>query len=167
MVALNNLQDLLIDQLQDLYNAEKQLVKALPKMAKASSNPELREAFESHLQETQGHVDRLERAFEALGVRARGKTCYAMKGLVEEGEEAIKENAPDSVKDASLVAAAQRVEHYEIAGYGTARSFARSLGQDEVAELLQQTLSEEVKADKTLTELSTDINHMAMAGANM
>ncbi len=165
MVALNNLQDLLIDQLQDLYNAENQLVKALPKMAKASSNPELRKAFETHLSETRGHVERLERAFEALGVRAKGKTCHAMKGLVEEGGEAIKESAPDSVKDAGLIAAAQRVEHYEISAYGTGRSFARSLGLDEVAELLQQTLGEEVKADKLLTKLSTGINQMAMAGA--
>ena len=164
MVAISNLQELLVDQLQDLYNAETQLTKALPKMAKAASSPELREAFEAHLKETQGHVERIEQAFEALGEKTKGKTCHAMKGLVEEGAEAIKESAPDSVKDAALIAAGQRVEHYEIAAYGTARSFAESLGHEEVAQLLQQTLAEEANADKLLTKISAKVNQMAMAG---
>jgi len=165
MVAISNLQDLLVDQLQDIYNAETQLTKALPKMAKAASSPELRQAFENHLQETLGHVERLEQAFEALGEKAKGKTCHAMKGLVEEGQEAIKEDAPDSVRDAALIGAGQRVEHYEMAAYGTARSFAESLGQKEVAQLLQQTLEEESAADKLLTKISAKVNRMAMAGA--
>src|ERR1043165_4759852 len=123
MVALNDLQDLLVDQLKYLYNAESQLTKALPKMAKAAKNPELKQAFEKHLSQTQEHVSRLERVFEALGEKAKGKTCHAMKGLIEEGAEAISEDASDEVRDAALIAAAQRVEHYEIAGYGTVRTY--------------------------------------------
>jgi ferritin-like metal-binding protein YciE len=154
MVAMNNLQDLLIEQLQDLYNAEGQLVKALPKMAKAATNPDLKQAFQKHLAQTEEHVSRLERVFEALGEKAKGKTCHGMKGLIEEGNEAIKEEAEDAVRDAALIAAAQRVEHYEIAGYGCVRTYAESLGQTEAAQLLQQTLEEEGETDKLLTQIA-------------
>jgi ferritin-like metal-binding protein YciE len=166
MVALNDLQDLLVDQLKDLYNAESQLTKALPKMAKAASNPQLKQAFEKHLSQTQEHVSRLERVFEALGEKAKGKTCHAMKGLIEEGSEVISEDATDAVKDAALIAAAQRVEHYEIAGYGTVRTYAESLGHKEAASLLQQTLDEEGETDKLLTQIAeSHVNQMAEVGA--
>ena len=162
MVALNDLNDLLIDQLRDLYNAESQLTKALPKMAKAATNPELRTAFETHLKQTEEHVSRLEQVFESLGEKAKGKTCYAMKGLVEEGSEAIKEDAEANVKDAALIAAAQRVEHYEIAAYGTVRTYARQLGHKAAATLLDKTLQEEGETDKLLTTIAeTHINLMA------
>jgi len=167
MVALNNLEDLLIDQLKDLYNAEAQLTKALPKMAKAATNPELKQAFQKHLSQTQEHVSRLEQVFESLGAKAKGKTCYAMKGLVEEGAEAISEDATDSVRDAALIAAAQRVEHYEIAGYGTVRTYAESLGHKEAASILQQTLDEEGETNKLLTELAEScVNELAEMGVD-
>jgi ferritin-like metal-binding protein YciE len=162
MVALNDLNDLLIDQLKDLYNAEGQLTKALPKMAKAAKNPELKQAFQKHLEQTQEHVNRLERVFEVLGETARGKTCQAMKGLIEEGKEIIEEDADPDVRDAGLIAAAQRVEHYEIAGYGTVRTYAQTLGHEEAASLLQQTLDEEGETDKLLTKIAeTTVNQMA------
>ena len=162
MVALNNLNDLLLDQLRDLYNAETQLTKALPKMAKAAKNPELKQAFERHLEQTEEHVNRLERVFEALGERAKGKTCQAMKGLIEEGKEILDEEAEDSVRDAGLIAAAQRVEHYEIAGYGTVRAYAQTLGHQEAADILQQTLEEEGQTDKLLTKIAeSTVNVMA------
>jgi len=166
MVALNDLNDLLIDQLKDLYNAEGQLTKALPKMAKAATNPELKKAFETHLAETQEHVSRLEQVFETLGERAKGKTCAAMKGLIEEGKEIMDEDATPEVLDAGLIAAAQRVEHYEIAGYGTVRTYAETLGHSEAAKLLQQTLEEEGKTDKLLTQIAeSHVNRMAEMGA--
>jgi ferritin-like metal-binding protein YciE len=154
MAKLNNLNDLLIDELKDLYDAEHQLTKALPKMAGAASNTQLQNAFNQHLAETEGHIRRLEQAFTALGEKASRKTCKAMKGLVEEGDEVIKEDGDPSVKDAALIGAAQRVEHYEMAGYGTARTFAQTLGLDEVAALLQETLDEEGNADKKLTQIA-------------
>ena len=167
MVALNTLEDLLVDQLKDLYDAENRLTKALPKMAKAASSSELKQAFEHHLSQTQEHVSRLERVFESLGHRAKSKTCHAMKGLIDEGEEAIKEDGPDSVRDAALIAAAQRVEHYEMAGYGTVRSFAQSLGHREAAAILQKTLNEEGEADKLLTRLAEDsVNELATQGVD-
>jgi len=163
---MNDLQDLLVDQLKDLYNAEGQLTKALPKMAKAASLPELKQAFEKHLAQTEEHVARLERVFESLGEKAKGKTCHAMKGLIEEGSEAIKEDATDAVRDAALIAAAQRVEHYEIAAYGTVRTFAESLGLKDAANILQKTLDEEGQTDKLLTEIAeTCVNQFAEAGA--
>ena len=166
MVALNDLNDLLLEQLRDLYNAEAQLTKALPKMAKAAKNPELKEAFQKHLAQTEEHVNRLEQVFESLGEKAKGKTCHAMKGLIDEGKEAIDEEAMDSVRDAALIAAAQRVEHYEIAGYGTVRTYAERLGHKEAAELLQQTLDEEGETDKLLTQIAeTCVNELAEAGA--
>ena len=135
-MQLEDLQDLYTEQLRDLYNAENQLVKALPKMAKASSNEELAQGFLDHLEETKGHVERLEKIFKAMGEKPTGKTCAAMKGLIEEGKETMEEDAEPEVMDAGLIAAAQRVEHYEIAAYGTVRTFAQLLGDDEAAKLL-------------------------------
>ena len=163
-MELETLQDLLIEQLKDLYNAEGQLVKALPKMAKAATNPKLKAAFTEHLEETKGHVERLEKVFEVMGVPAKGKKCHAMEGLVEEGKEMIEEDAEPEVKDAGLIAAAQRVEHYEMAGYGCVRTYAKALGNEKVAKLLQQTLDEEGACDEKLTELAEKlINVEAMA----
>jgi ferritin-like metal-binding protein YciE len=156
-MPMESLQDLFVDQLRDLYNAENQLVKALPKMAKASTSDALQEAFTDHLEQTKGHVERLERIFEQLGQKPGGKTCKAMKGLVEEGAEMMDEDAEPQIMDAGLIAAAQRVEHYEMAGYGCVRTFAKMLGQSEAAKLLQQTLDEEGAADKKLTDLATNI----------
>ena len=153
-MEMQDLQDLFVEQLRDLYNAEKQLVKALPKMAKKASDEGLKQAFTTHLEETRGHVERLEQIFDQLGKRAGGKTCKAMKGLVEEGQEAMEEDATPEVLDAALIAAAQRVEHYEIAGYGTVRAYAKLLGNSQAAKLLQQTLDEEGNADKKLTKLA-------------
>lgn len=157
-MKLESLRDLYIDELKDLYSAETQLLKALPKMAKAASAADLKEAFESHLKETKGQVDRLTQIFTALKTRPTGKKCKAMEGLVEEGAEMIEEDAEPEVKDAGLIAAAQRVEHYEMAGYGCVRNYARLLGETKAVTLLQQTLDEEGAADKKLTQLSKQIN---------
>jgi ferritin-like metal-binding protein YciE len=165
MPAINSLKDLLIDELKDLYNAENQLLKALPKMAKAATNEKLKAGFSTHLEQTRGHVDRLEQALKMLNSPAKGKTCHAMKGLVEEGAEAIEADAPDAIRDAQLIGAAQRVEHYEIAAYGTARAFADTLGESQVAGLLQETLDEEGQTDKNLTELSRSVNEEANSAA--
>lgn len=151
MAKLNTLQDLLIHNIKDLYSAENQLVKALPKMAKAATNPELKAGFLSHLDETKVHVSRLERAAELLGASPRGVSCKAMKGLVEEGAEAIEEEAEPAIKDLALIAAAQKVEHYEISGYGSARALAEAIGNDEVAKILKTTEDEEGATDKKLT----------------
>lgn len=158
MAKLSTLSDLLVHELKDLYNAETQLVKALPKMAKAASHADLKSGFEEHLEQTKQHVERIERAMEILGASPKGKTCKAMQGLIAEGEEVLSEDAEPSVRDAALIAAAQKVEHYEIAGYGTARTFAEQTGQDEVAELLQETLDEEGDTDRRLTEIADSIN---------
>jgi ferritin-like metal-binding protein YciE len=159
MASISSLKDLLIDELKDLYSAEQQLVKALPKMAKAASNSDLKNGFTSHLEQTRGHVERLEQAFSLLGVPAKAKTCKAMQGLVAEGAEAIElETDDDRLRDACLIGAGQRVEHYEMAAYGTARSFASTIGEDEVANLLQETLDEEGETDKKLTTLSETVN---------
>src|SRR5205085_7939633 len=132
--------------------------KALPKMAKAASNPDLKAAFEEHLQQTEGHITRLESVFQALSLKPTRKTCKAMKGLVEEGSEIIEEDGEEAVKDAALIGAAQRVEHYEIAAYGTLRTFAETLGLQKAVDLLQQTLDEEKQTDENLTELASNIN---------
>lgn len=161
---MNNLRDLLVDELRDLYNAESQLVKALPKMAKAAADEQLRDGFQEHLEQTREHVDRLERCFKLLGENAKGKTCHAMKGLIEEGSEAMEMDGPDTVRDADLIGAAQRVEHYEMAAYGTARAFAKTLGETKVASLLQDTLDEEGDTNKKLTALATKINKQASRG---
>lgn len=153
-MSMDSLKDLYIDELKDLYNAENQLVKALPKMAKKASAPELQRAFQEHLGVTKTHVARLEKIFQGLGEKPTGKTCKAMKGLVEEGKEVIEEDGDPSVLDAALIGAAQRVEHYEMAGYGVVRTFARHLGEDKAADLLQTTLDEEGEADKKLTGIA-------------
>ena len=156
-MKLDNLRKLYVEELRDLYNAENQLVKALPKMAKGASSEELKQAFEDHLEQTEGHVERLEEIFKGLDESPKGKTCKAMKGLVEEGSEILEEEGEDSVLDAGIIAAAQKVEHYEIASYGTVRTFAQLLGEDEAAELLQETLDEEGEADKLLNQLAQEI----------
>ena len=156
-MKLDSLQTLWIEELRDIYNAENQLLKALPKMAKGASSPELKQAFEDHLEETKGHVERLEEIFEKLDEKPTGKTCKAMKGLVEEGSEILEEEGEDSVLDAGIIAAAQKVEHYEIASYGTVVAFAKMLGEEDAADLLQQTLDEEGEADKHLSELAEEI----------
>jgi ferritin-like metal-binding protein YciE len=154
MSKLDTLKDLLIDELKDLNDAEHQITKALPKMAKAATNPQLQTAFTSHLAETEGHIRRLEQVFKLLGLTASRKTCKAMKGLLEEGDEVLEEKADPDVKDAALIASAQRVEHYEMAGYGTVRTFAKMLGLNDIAQLLQETLNEEGAADKKLTQIA-------------
>ena len=157
-MELSSLEDLFIDELKDLYSAENQLTKALPKMAKAASSKELKAGFEKHLKQTEGHVERLEQICEELEVSPKGKKCKAMEGLIEEGSEVIDEDAEPEVKDAALIAAAQRVEHYEIAGYGCVRTYAKLLGHNSAMKLLQQTLDEEGDTDKTLTKLAEAIN---------
>lgn len=152
--ALSSFDDLFVEQLQDLYDAEQRLTKALPKMAAAAHNPALKAAFEEHLRQTENQVTRLEQVFKSIGKTAQSKTCEAMKGLVEEGSEVINGSGDPDVKDAALIAAAQRVEHYEIAGYGTVRTFAQRLGKSEAARLLQQTLDEEAETDRKLTGLA-------------
>ncbi len=153
-MKLDSLRTLWIEEMRDLYNAENQLLKALPKMAKSASTPQLRKAFEGHLEETRAHVTRLEKIFGQLNKKPGGKTCKAMKGLVEEGAEMMEEDGPGVVIDAGLIAAAQRVEHYEMAGYGVARTFASVLGESEAQKLLQTTLDEEGAADKKLTKIA-------------
>lgn len=153
-MKLKTLEDLLIHELKDLYSAEKQLLKALPKMAKAATDQDLRSGFEEHLEQTKTHVERLEKISSELGQSLAGHKCKAMEGLVEEGADLIDEDAEDAVRDAGLIAAAQRVEHYEIAGYGTARAIALQLGHDEIADILEETLDEEKETDQRLTELA-------------
>ncbi len=158
MSKSTTLQELLIEELQDLYSAETQLTKALPKMAKAASDEKLRTGFEEHLDQTHEHIARLDRAMEILEASPKGKTCKAMKGLIAESEEKVKEDASDAVRDAALIGAAQKVEHYEIAGYGTVRTYAELLGEEEVVELLQETLDEEAETDRKLTQLASSLN---------
>jgi ferritin-like metal-binding protein YciE len=157
----DSIRQLYIDELKDLYSAETQMVKALPKLAKASSSSELRQAFEEHLRQTSEQVSRLEQIFEMLDEKPTGKKCLGMEGLVKEGSEAMQESYTDAVKDAALIGAAQRVEHYEIAGYGTVRAFAELLGEDEHVSLIEETLEEEKQADLTLTKLAEQINSQA------
>jgi len=156
-MKLGTLHDLYVDELKDLYNAEHQLLKALPKMAKAASASKLAEAFTNHLEETKGQIERLEKIFKKLDASPKGKTCKAMEGLIEEGKELMEEDAEPTVMDAALIAAGQRVEHYEMAGYGCVRTFATLLGYKDAADLLQQTLNEEGAADKKLTKLAETV----------
>lgn len=153
-MKLNTLQDLFIHELKDLYSAETQLIKALPKMARAATHEDLRAGFEEHLEQTKVHVQRLEQIGEQCEAKLTGHKCKAMEGLIKEGSELISEDAEDSVRDAGLIGAAQRVEHYEIAAYGTARALAKCLGYDDAAELLGETLEEEKATDEKLTELA-------------
>jgi len=156
-VKINSLHDLYLMELRDLYSAENQLIKALPKMAKAACSAQLRRAFEQHLRQTEGHVKRLERIFKELDESPKGKKCAGMEGLIDEGKELLKEDVAEDVLDAGLIGAAQRVEHYEIAGYGTARAYARMLGYETAARLLQQTLDEESETDEKLTQLAESV----------
>lgn len=153
-MVLNDLQSLLVEQMRDLLSAEKQLVQALPKMARAAQSPDLQQAFKDHWEATQNHVKRLEQAFEQLSETARAKKCKGMEGLIEEGAEMIGEKGEPDVKDAGLIAAAQRVEHYEIAAYGTVRSMANHLGLDGIVQLMDATLNEEKETDRLLTEIA-------------
>ncbi|MGD9692336.1 MAG: ferritin-like domain-containing protein [Phycisphaerales bacterium] len=153
---LETLRDLLEDQIKDLYSAENQLLKALPKMARKASSDALREAFESHLEETNTHVERINEIAELLDMRPGGKSCKAMQGLIEEGKEVLEEDGNDTVIDAALIIAAQRVEHYEISAYGSARALAEQLGEAQVVALLEETLDEEKSADVKLSDISTD-----------
>jgi ferritin-like metal-binding protein YciE len=153
-LKLESLRDLLLEELRDLYNAEKQLVDALPKMSEAATSTDLKSAFDHHLGQTQEHVSRLKSIFSHLGEKPTGETCEAMKGLIKEGESFIQAKGNMDVRDAGLIGTAQRVEHYEIAGYGTARALARRLGDERVAEVLQKTLNEEGKANEKLTSIA-------------
>lgn len=164
MSRLNSLQDLFIDELKDVYHAENQITKALPKMAAAATSPELKAAFETHLQETQNQIKRLEQVFKTLNIAPQAKPCKAMQGIIAEGEEMMSEDAKPTVMDAALISSAQRVEHYEITGYGTLRTFAQELGNEEAARLLQETLDEERATDEKLTKLAeTRVNSKAIA----
>ena len=157
------LKELYLKELRDLYDAEKQITKALPKMAKAAASSRLREAFEHHLGQTNTHVTRLEQIFEELDESPRGENCDGMEGLIEEGSNLIDEDMEEEAKDAGLISAAQRVEHYEMAGYGTVRTYANILGEKKAASLLQETLDEEKQTDQTLTTLAESINIKAAA----
>jgi ferritin-like metal-binding protein YciE len=159
------LKDLYIDELKDIYSAETQLVKALPKMAKAAASEELRKGFEEHLEQTKGHVARLEQIFQALEEKPSGKKCMGMEGLIKEGGEAAGEDYEDEAKDAALIGAAQRVEHYEIAAYGTVRAMAERLGEDDAVDLLSQTLQEEKDTDVKLSNLADQIQVISESDA--
>jgi ferritin-like metal-binding protein YciE len=169
-MQVNSMQDLFIEELRDLYSAENQLVQALPKMASAAKSDALKTAFQSHLEETRGHVQRLTQIFSELGQSPTGKTCKAMQGLIAEGSEAIEMQGDPDVRDAALIGAAQRVEHYEMAGYGVVRTFAKELGHSQIASTLQKTLDEEGAADKKLTSIAEGgllrkgVNEKAMNG---
>jgi ferritin-like metal-binding protein YciE len=159
------LKELYIEELKDIYSAETQLVKALPKMAEAATSGELSKGFEDHLEQTKGHVRRLEQIFDQLGEKPTGKKCKGMEGLVEEGKEMIDDEFEGETLDSGLISAAQRVEHYEIAAYGTVRAFAEILGQDQAVQLLEQTLQEEKDTDQKLTDLASEINVQAAGGS--
>ena len=160
-MSQEDLRELFVDELKDLYSAEKQLVAALPKMAKAANSEELKEAFQEHLEQTKGHVQRLDQIFQALGKNPRGKKCVGMEGLIKEGQEAIEEDYEGAVKDAALIGAAQRVEHYEIAAYGTAKALAEVLGESDHASTLEETLEEEKETDEKLTAIAEQGNEEA------
>ena len=167
-MKLDTLEKLYVDELRDIYNAENQLLKALPKMAKGASSPDLKNAFETHLRQTESHVERLEQIFSELDESPKGKTCRAMKGLIEEGSEILKEEGEESVLDAGIIVAAQKVEHYEMAAYGSARTFARLLGQEKAAELLQSTLDEESETNESLNQLAENmVNPEALIGTEL
>ena len=165
-MEMNDLQDLMVENLKDLYSAETQLMKALPKVAKAVENEELRDALEMHLKQTEGHAKRLEQILKSMGEKPGGKKCKAMEGLIEENKEMLEEDAAPDVMDAGLIVGCQKVEHYEIAGYGSAVTFAKLLGNDEAARLLAQTLDEEERTDKLLSQIAeSSINVEAAQGA--
>jgi len=167
MKSMKTLEDLLAHELKDLYSAEKQILKALPKMMKAATSEDLKEALENHLTETEEQVSRLDEIFKKLDLPTRVPKCAAMEGLIEEGKEILEEEMEDIVRDAAIIAACQRVEHYEMAGYGCARTFAQQCGHQEIADLLQETLDEEKAADEKLTQIAMEhVNEEATAGAD-
>jgi len=161
---VKTMEDLFLEEIRDLLDAEKQITKALPKMAKAATSEELSSAFNEHLEQTRGHIERLERIFSELGAKSGGVKCKGMEGLLKEGDEMVSTTDPGPVRDAGLIGAAQRVEHYEMAGYGVARTFAQLLGRDEAADLLQETLEEERETDENLTSIAESmINERALS----
>jgi len=157
-MSLDSMEDLFVHELKDLYSAEKQILKALPKMAKKASNQDLKDAFQKHIDQTEHQVERIEKIFESLNGKPRGVKCKGMEGLIEEGKDIMEEKMPESLLDAALIGAAQRVEHYEIAAYGTVRDFARRLGMEEAVRLLQETLDEEAETDELLTSIAERVN---------
>ena len=163
MPSVNSLKELLVEQIKDLYSAETQLIKALPKMAKAASDADLKAGFEEHLEQTKTHAQRIEQIMEQLDESPKGKKCKAMEGLLEEGKEVLEMDGDPALIDSALIAAAQKVEHYEMAGYGSARTFAERLGEDQIAEILQTTLDEEGDTDKRLTQIAEEIDIEATA----
>jgi len=166
-LKVNSLKELYVEELKDTYDAEKQIVKALPKMVKAASTPELQKAFEAHLEQTKGHVQRLEQIFQGLGEEPKAKKCDGMRGILEEGEEVVSEGSEGPVRDAGLIAGAQRVEHYEMAVYGSLKTWAEQLNDEQAAQLLEETLNEEKKADQKLTQIAeSSVNTNASAAAN-
>ena len=164
-MEIESLQELLIEEMRDIYSAENQFAKAAPKMAKKASNPQLKKAFETHLKETEGQIKRLQQIFEKLGKKPTGKKCAAMEGLIEEGKEMMAEDMEEDTMDAALISVAQKIEHYEIASYGTVRTWAQLLGDDQTAKLLQQSLDEEGKTDKLLTQLAESSINLEAAQA--
>ena len=168
IMKLDTLEKLYVEELRDIYNAENQLLKALPKMAKGASSPDLKSGFEKHFRQTETHVERLEQVFAELDESPKGKTCHGMKGLIEEGSEILKEEGEESVLDAGIIVAAQKVEHYEMAAYGSVRTFARLLGQEKAAELLQSTLDEESETNESLNQLAENmVNPEALIGTEL
>jgi ferritin-like metal-binding protein YciE len=163
---VKSMEDLFLEEIRDLYDAEKQIIKALPKMAKAATSEELKKGFNEHLEQTRGHVERLDQIFSDLGARSGGVKCRGMEGLLKEGDEMVSLTDGGPVRDAGLISAAQRVEHYEMAGYGSARTFARLLGRDHAAELLNETLDEEKETDERLTEIAESMVNQRAASAS-
>src|SRR3984885_5542645 len=161
-MSVETMDELFLDELKDLYSAEKQITKSLPKLAKAATSPDLKQAFQSHLEETKGQIERLDKIFEILGKSPKGKKCHGMEGVLEEGSEVLEELDKSAVRDAALISAAQRVEHYEMAGYGSVREYATLLGHGEIASLLNETLKEEEAADKKLNGIAKKINPEAL-----
>jgi len=165
MSHVNTIEHLFVEELKDLYSAENQITKTLPKLVEAATSPDLKSAFEHHLKETEGQIERLDKAFKILGMSPKGKTCDGMKGILSEGAEMLHETSAGDIRDVALISAAQRVEHYEMAAYGAVRSYAEKLDRKEIAELLQATLEEEKAADKKLTEISRTVNTRALRAA--
>ena len=164
-MSVDSIEKLFIEELKDLYSAENQITKALPKMANAATSKELKQAFEHHLRQTEGHIERLEQICRILGTNPKGKTCEGMKGVIEEGNSMLKDADEGSVRDAALISAAQRVEHYEMAAYGTVRTYASQLGQSQCARLLEETLEEEKQTDQKLTSIASKVNVQAQQHA--
>jgi ferritin-like metal-binding protein YciE len=164
-MSVDTIEKLFVEELKDLYSAENQITKVLPKMAMAAASSELRNVFERHLKETEGQIRRLEKIFEILGKSPKGKTCAGMKGVLQEGSEMLRESEEGEVRDVAMISAAQRVEHYEMAGYGTVRSYAELLGQPQIVELLEETLEEEKEADRKLTAVAKSVNPQALRAA--